>query len=122
MKLTAFEQTDNGAVMSFSEISPNEVEAELRSFFESSGFRREEGTDTQATWGSGSKAGRVLGGGFSKRKKYNVSIEGSNPVRVTVASAMSGWSGGALGASKEKKQRKEMAEQLRVHFESRSGP
>ena len=121
MKLTQFEQTDKGAVMSFSETNPSEVSAEVGRFMESVGLNREEGTDAQSTWGSGSKVGRAIGGAFAKRRKFDVTIDGSDPVRVTVASAMSGWGGGAIGASKEKKSRKEIVEQLRAHFESRAG-
>ena len=121
MRLTNFEQTNKGAVLSFSDATPSEVRTEVGSFLESSGLRLEEGDESLATWGSGSKAGRALGGALAKRRKYDVSIEGSDPVRVTVASAMSGWSGGAIGASKEKKQRKEMVQQLHQHFSSRYG-
>ena len=121
VKLTRFEQTDKGAVMSFAETNPMEAAVEVGRFLESAGLAREEGTDTQAIWGSGSKVGRALGGAFAKRRKYNVTIDGSDPVTVVVESAMSGWGGGAIGASKEKKNRREMAEQLRGHFEARSG-
>ncbi|MCA1705204.1 MAG: hypothetical protein LC808_18880, partial [Actinobacteria bacterium] len=74
-----------------------------------------------STWGSGSKVGRALGGAIAKRRKFEVTIDGSDPVTVTVASAMSGWSGGAIGASKEKKNRKAMAEELHAHFQSHAG-
>ena len=119
MKLTQFDQTDKGAVLSFSGATPDEVGREVGSFLRSSGFDQEEGTETNGVWGAGSKAKRVLGGAFAKRKKYQVSVEGSEPVTATISSTMTGWSGGAIGAVKEKKQRKELADQMRQHFESR---
>ena len=121
MKLVRFDQTDKGAVLSFAEARPEEVASAMASFLETSGLNREEGTDTRGVWGSGSKTGRALGGAFAKRKKFDVNIEGSEPVIATITSAMSGWSGGAIGAMKEKKQRKEFALELQNHFQSRHG-
>ncbi len=55
----------------------------------------------------GSSVGRALGGGFVRRMKLSWSVSaGPTPgVHVlTVASAMSGMSGGALGVSKARKE------------------
>ena len=117
MRLTRFEQTDKGALMSFTETNPSEVSAEVGRFMESVGLNLEEQTATGSVWGSGSKVGRALGGAIAKRRKFDVMIDGTDPVTVIVASAMSGWGGGAIGASKEKKNRKEIAEQLHSHFQ-----
>lgn len=54
----------------------------------------------------GSKVGRALAGGFVRRMILDFTISqgetGTN--RLVVAPASSGWSGGALGASKAKKE------------------
>jgi len=55
----------------------------------------------------GSAAGRLVGGGFVRRMIVDVQVtQGSQPgtSRVVVTPAMSGWSGGALGVSKAKKE------------------
>ena len=54
----------------------------------------------------GSKVGRALAGGFVRRMLLDFSISAGEPGtnRLVVAPASSGWSGGALGASKAKKE------------------
>ncbi len=55
----------------------------------------------------GSKAARALGGGFARRMVISYQLSGGadqTSTRVTIAPAVSGWSGGAMGASKAKKE------------------
>lgn len=55
----------------------------------------------------GSKAARALAGGFSRRMVLDYTVtQAQQPgaFQVVVAPATSGWSGGALGASKAKKE------------------
>jgi hypothetical protein len=54
----------------------------------------------------GSKVGRALAGGFVRRMILDFTISQGEPgtTRLVVAPASSGWSGGALGASKAKKE------------------
>lgn len=55
----------------------------------------------------GSSAGRALGGGFVRRMILDFRLtQGTAPntTQVVITTAMSGWSGGALGASKAKKE------------------
>src|SRR5688572_9015479 len=55
----------------------------------------------------GSKVGRALAGGFVRRMVLDFNLsQGTDPGtnRLVVAPASSGWSGGALGASKAKKE------------------
>lgn len=55
----------------------------------------------------GSKAARALAGGFARRMVVTYQVSGgAQPTtsRVTIAPAVSGWSGGAMGASKAKKE------------------
>jgi hypothetical protein len=116
MKLSGFNPTKKGAVMMFTDASQEYVAANVASYLQTNGFRLEGGTDLEGTWGAGSSTARVLAGGFSSRRKYQVSCVGQDPVTVTLTSAMSGWSGSWLGAIKEKRQRKSFAEQLRADF------
>lgn len=54
----------------------------------------------------GSKVGRALAGGFVRRMVLDFTIQQGEPGtnRLVIAPATSGWSGGALGASKAKKE------------------
>jgi len=116
VKLTAFNPTKKGAVMTFTDASQDYVASNVASYLQANGFRLEGGSNLEGIWGMGSSTARVLAGGFSRRSKYNVSCMGQSPVTVTLTSAMSGWSGSWLGAIKEKRQRKSFAEQLRADF------
>src|SRR5256885_1079532 len=103
MKLKTFNQTDKGAVMTFTGATPDEVSRAMADYLALNGFKLEGGTPLNGTWGSGSAGARLIAGGLSGRKKYNVSITGTDPVSASVSSGMSGWSGSVLGAVKEKR-------------------
>ena len=101
----------------------NAAAALIEQFFVTNGFSLESGTSSAGVYGKGNKVARALIGGFVKREKYEVSIvpqEGS--VAVRVASAMSGWSGSAVGRAREKKGRALIAEQLRTFLGAPSIP
>ena len=121
MRLVAFNQTDKGAVMSFADATPAEVGVVMANYLGSNGYGRTKGTEIDGVWEIGTATGRALAGGFSKRRKYAVTVSGSDPVTVEVASLMSGWSGSALGAIKEKAQRNQFAAQLRTDFQANYG-
>jgi hypothetical protein len=55
----------------------------------------------------GSKAARALAGGFARRMVLDYAVsqgDQAGTTRLVVAAASSGWSGGAMGASKAKKE------------------
>jgi hypothetical protein len=55
----------------------------------------------------GSKAARALGGGFARRMVVSYQLSGGadqSSTRMVITPAVSGWSGGAMGASKAKKE------------------
>lgn len=60
----------------------------------------------------GSVAARVLAGGFVRRMVVNYRVEtvGDGSSRLTIEPGASGWSGGALGASKAKKEFRSIAD------------
>jgi hypothetical protein len=94
----------------------------IAQFFQANGFRLEEGTSAAGVYGKGNKVARAFLGGWVRREKFDVNIvaqEGS--VAVRVSSAMSGWSGSAVGRTREKKARKVIAESLRAFLGAQTG-
>jgi hypothetical protein len=116
-KLTTFKGTDKGAEMVFRSSNSDYVASRIRSFFEGNGFKLEKGDPTNGTYGSGSSVGRVAAGGFAGRSKFDVRISSSDTeVHASVASAMSGFSGGVIGVVKERKQRAKVIENLKTYL------
>jgi hypothetical protein len=87
--------------------------ARIAQFFETNGFRLEEGTSAAGVYGKGNKVARALLGGWVKREKFdvNVVVQGDSVV-VQISSGMSGWGGSAVGRAREKKARKLIADEL----------
>ena len=114
VRVISFTPTEKGAdVVLSGDIAS--VAARIGEFFQVNGFRLEEGTSTAGVYGKGNKVARALIGGLVKREKFDVSIAlQGDSVAAHIASGMSGWSGSALGRSRERKARKVLAEQLRV--------
>jgi hypothetical protein len=116
--VASFQPTDKGAEIEFSGCAPGDVARLIDSFFLSSGFKLEKGDAMVGTYGSGSGTARLLAGGFVGRKKYDVSVRPVDPatVHATIASTMSGASGGLIGMMKEKKQRAAFADELKAYL------
>ena len=70
----------------------------------------ESGTPLSGVYGTGNAVGWWLLGGLSKRYKYNISVsDGSDgEVVLSLKPAMRGWTGGAIGALKMKKETKRL--------------
>jgi hypothetical protein len=82
------------------------------------GLSLEQGTTTEGIYGSGSKAGRAIGGGVIKRRKYTVGISvGDGGVRLSMQSAMSGIGGSVIGVIRERKQRRKFVASLRSYLD-----
>jgi hypothetical protein len=115
--LASIEFDDRGGTLVFSSGTLDAVALEFARFFESQGFTLEEGDRYHAVYGLGSASGRAMGGGLVQRRKYSLSVDtDGSGVRAVYASAMSGWSGSLLGASKEKKGRKAVNEAAQGYF------
>jgi len=86
-------------------------------FFDGEGYRLESGTRVDGVFGKGSDVLRALLGGFVKRYKFRVEIEAQQlSVRLTLSKAMSGWLGGAMGASQMKRETTRVVEALERHL------
>jgi hypothetical protein len=112
-KISSFRPSEKGAEVDFQDCTPEDVAQLADRFLGAIGLNLEDGTVMQGVYGSGSKAGRAIGGGFVKRRKYVVSVsvtEGG--VRLSMVSGMSGLSGSVVGLMRERKQRKEFVASL----------
>lgn len=104
---------DTGATIDFVGISTSEAANIIASFFSQMGFKVESGTPMQGIYGKGSAVARVAVGGFVTREKYSVQVQQFDVVvRVGLLSAMSGFSGGFIGMSREKTARNSFKQSL----------
>lgn len=98
--------SDTGAIIEFVRISAQEASNVIAGFFTQLGFRIENGSPMQGTYGKGSAVARVAVGGFVTREKYSVVVQPyGNVIRVQITSSMSGFSGGFIGLSRERNAR-----------------
>lgn len=112
IRLLSFTPTEKGADVVLSG-DATAAAARVQGYFQSNGFRLEDGTSSSGTYGKGNKIARALLGGWVRREKFEVTIGAQgDSVAVQIASQMSGWSGSAVGRAREKKARKVMAEGL----------
>ena len=104
--------------MVFVGYSETDVGNILRDFFLFSGFAMESGVPTSCVYATGSAAGRVVLGGFSNRKKFEVRVwvDATNTL-AQVESVMSGASGGLLGVIRERGSRDEFKSRLEVFLQ-----
>lgn len=104
---------DTGATIDFVGISAMDAGNIIFGFFSQMGFKIESGSPMQGIYGKGSAAARVAVGGFVTREKYSVQVQQSGAVvRVSLSSAMSGFSGGFIGMSREKSARNSFKQSL----------
>jgi hypothetical protein len=97
--------------------TPGRLAADVGDFFQGEGYRLESGTRVDGVFGKGSDVLRALLGGFVKRYKFRVEIEPQQlSVRLTLSKAMSGWMGGAMGASQMKRETARIVEALESHL------
>ena len=97
--------------------TPGRLAVDVADFFDGEGYRLESGTRVDGVFGKGSDVLRALLGGFVKRYKFRVEIEAQQlSVRLTLSKAMSGWLGGAMGASQMKRETTRVVEALERHL------
>jgi hypothetical protein len=117
MNVVGIVPLEKGAMVDLTDATAQEAAQALGEFLAAQKYRLEQGTPVNGVYGSGSKVARAVLGGMVKRSKYDVTIaENAGTVRITLVSAMSGWSGSVLGMAREKKQRTQLFEQLKTHF------
>lgn len=122
VRVVSFTPTEKGADVVLSGADPSRVTALIEQFFQTNGFSLEEGTSSAGMYGKGNKVARALIGGFVKREKFGVTVDANaDAVTVRVASAMSGWSGSALGRAREKKSRVAVSDGLRAYLDAQVG-
>ncbi len=119
----SFQATDTGATIVVTGASPEWVAAQFQAFFFREGYKLEKSEGMNATYGKGNAVARLLLGGLVKRSKYEVSVSATTGgVTATLASAMKGYGGGALGVVKEKKVRATLFEDLKAFLGSAAPP
>jgi hypothetical protein len=119
-KVSSFRPSDKGADIDFVDCTTDDVARVAEQFLAGVGLNLEKGTIAQGVYGSGSKAGRAIGGGLVKRRKYLVSISVSDAgVGLSMMSGMSGIGGSWLGLMRERKQRKAFVASLTSYLDWR---
>jgi hypothetical protein len=99
-KLLSHEEDKEGVSYLFQNTDPASLATVVGSFFVAEGYKLEEGTPEDGTYGKGSGGRRVLFGGFAQRFKFRVKIfPVSGMVRLKISKAMSGAGGGVIGYS-----------------------
>jgi len=104
-----------GVRYTFRGADANAVGFAVDEYFTRRGYKLEEGSPLNGTYGKGSAAGRAIAGGFATRFKFKVAITpNSGETVLDFAKGMSGMMGGALGASKMTKEFKTIQEDLKA--------
>jgi hypothetical protein len=121
VRVLSFTPTEKGADVVLSG-DAQRAAALIERFFLTKGFRLEGGTSAAGVYGKGNKVARALIGGWVKREKYEVVVTPQgDSTGVRISSAMSGWSGSAVGRVRENKGRKLLAEELRSYLAAPAG-
>jgi hypothetical protein len=117
-KVTSFRPNDKGADVEFTDAAAEDVRMLLDTFLREDGLKLDKGAPADGVYVSGSAIGRIAGGGFANRRKYNVTVRsiGDGSVQASIASAMTGMSGSVLGVMKERKQRRQLIEKLEAYL------
>jgi hypothetical protein len=119
-KVSSFRPSDKGADIDFVDCTSDDVGRVAEQFLAGIGLDLEQGSIAQGIYGSGSKAGRAIGGGLIKRRKYVASISATDAgVRLSMMSGMSGIGGSLLGLMRERKQRKAFVASLTAYLDRR---
>jgi hypothetical protein len=81
--------------VSFDNLEPNQVAAWVKSFFNTEGYKLEEGTLMDGAYGKGSHIRRAILGGLAHRSKFRIKITPEqHGVRLLVYPGMRGWGWG----------------------------
>jgi len=97
--------TKTSATMEFSGASPEEIADKVALFMGERGYRLESGDKLQGVYGRGSAAWGAMLGPLVRREKFNVTVgKKGDHVAVVVARGMTGFGGGAISATKVRKE------------------
>lgn len=122
IQVVSFTPTEKGADVVLSGSDPSAAAALIDQFFLANGFHLEQGTSSAGVYGKGNKVARALLGGWVKREKYDVAVgTQGDSIALRISSAMSGWSGSAVGKMRENKGRKALSEELRAYLGAQAG-
>lgn len=104
-KLVSFEETEKGAIYSFTGTDENSLAEDVNSFFIAEEYKLESGTILSGDYGKGSHTLRLIAGVLVKRFKFYVNIYSEQDKTILEFSkAMSGFSGGVLRVSELSKE------------------
>jgi len=106
--------------MEFAGASLEEIADKVALFMTERGYRLESGDKLQGVYGRGSAAWGAMFGPLVRRAKFNVTVgRKGDHVAVVVAKGMTGFGGGALGATRVKKEFQALASGLQSHLLTR---
>ena len=120
--LIAVNESKDSADFVFQNTDPNLVATATDQFFRGCGYRLEGGEPGYGTYGIGSDMMRIFFGAFAKRYKFFVTVTAGPQTTLRVEKGMSGWMGGALGASAMKKERRRIIDGLSGLFSAPATP
>lgn len=105
--------SDGKATYRFKNTSANELAKKVEKYLLEKGYKREDGTLENATYGKGNKVLRILLGAFIKRFTWAVKVsrEG-NVTRLDFIKAEKGQWGGIIGVQQVKSELKRIVEAL----------
>jgi hypothetical protein len=114
--LVAFQpQASEGALYSFQGEDTAALATAVGGYFAQRGYKLEEGTPFDGTYGKGNTAMRFLFGAFVKRYKFGIKIwSASGQTALQFTKAMSGAMGGAFGYQQMKKEFERVSGDLRL--------
>jgi hypothetical protein len=114
--LVAFQpQGDQSALYSFQGEDTSALAAAVSGYFAQRGYKLEEGTPFDGSYGRGNTAMRFLFGAFAPRYKFGVKIwASSGQTALSFTKAMSGAMGGAWGYRQMKKEFEKVSGELKL--------
>ena len=93
----------NKAVYVFKSTNKEDLGGKINEYLKGQGYKLEKGTNTEGTYGRGSKIMRVLFGAFVKRFEWQVSIaEINKSTGLTFTKNAKGYAGGLIGMNQVK--------------------
>lgn len=103
------ESTKESQMLEFSGTTTEEIADKVALFMASRSYRLESGDKFQGVYGRGSAAWHAMLGPLVRRLKCNVTVAKSGEnVKLVIAKGMTGWGGGALSATRARKELQEI--------------
>jgi hypothetical protein len=110
-------EAKDARTMEFSGAGAEEIADKVALFMAERGYRLESGDKLQGVYGRGSAAWGAMLGPLVRRVKFNVTVgKKKEHVAVVIAKGMTGFSGGALGAARLKREFQTLAAGLQSHI------